>query len=84
MEGKSPLLAFILNTVLPGVGYIYIGKRMRIAVPIVILNVFYLGLIIGWGVMGRVYQYGDLELIDGLAIGLIFGYDAYKVCLESD
>ncbi|MBI5803178.1 hypothetical protein HY448_00650 [Candidatus Pacearchaeota archaeon] len=74
-QKKSPWLAAILNFLLFGLGYIYVGKRVAFGIGLIIATIIYTGLT--WN-----YEYTWVDLMFGVAIGLLFAYDGYKTAEE--
>jgi len=77
-KDKSPLLAAILNFIIYGIGYLYLGKRKE----------FGYILVVSW-IIAAVSGLGGvnpLQLPPGLYIseiilGIAFAYDAYKLAV---
>ena len=72
---KSPWLAAIFNFLLPGLGYIYSGKRVFFGAGILIVSV-----LLYWGI-----SFQDLPLIvwvDSLLMAFLFAFDGYQTAEE--
>ncbi len=68
---KKPWLAALLNIALPGLGYVYAGKRNVLGIGLVVTSVF-----LYW-----VVELHDLPIyiwVDSFVTSLLFGYDVYK------
>lgn len=78
---KNPIIAAILNAIIPGVGYLYAGVRKRFAwllLIAIILTVF-----VSFDPQSSTYTETNdapmtlLEYASGLLFLVAFGYDAY-------
>lgn len=79
---KKPWLAAFLNLIVPGVGYLYLGKRKAFSVLLLIsLVVFGLAL---FSDPGLYKGYGESLLagVSGFIVGLAFAVDAYLMAKE--
>ena len=70
MKRKSPILAAILNLILPGVGYLYVGSRIIFAVMLFIG--YLLAIFATWS-----KDFGGLELMAGGIVTVAFAIDAW-------
>ncbi len=71
---KKPWVTAVLNFLLPGLGYVYVGKRVGFGIGLILSS------LILWGV-----SLGDLPpvvWIDGIIIAFLFAYDGYKTAEE--
>ena len=79
---KTPWLAALLNFLIPGVGYIYTGKRVWFGILLIIWQ------ILGFFVASSFFPYPEgynpwqMDLAAQLLISLIFAYDGYKTAEE--
>ena len=71
MKRKSPILAAILNLLLPGVGYLYVGRRITFGV---LLFIGYLLAI--FATLSR--DFSGLELVASAIIIVAFAIDAWS------
>ena len=74
-QSKNPLVAAILNFILYGLGYVYVGKRVGFGIGLLLSSI-----LLYWGV-----SIGDLPpvvLIDGIIMAFLFAYDGYKTAEE--
>lgn len=71
MRRKNPLLAAILNFVLPGVGYLYAGRRIVFAVLLFIGNI--LGIYAAFDM-----NIGAAYFIAAVIISVAFALDAWN------
>jgi len=72
---KNPLIAMILNLLLPGLGYVYIGKRIAFGIGLTFLGI----------TMGFVSIYAELPrvvFIEALAGALLFALDGWNTAKE--
>ncbi len=72
---KKPWLAAILNFLVAGLGYIYVGKRVGFGVGMIAVTIIYLGLT--WN-----YEYPPIDWLVGIALALLFAYDGYTTAEE--
>lgn len=75
-EKKKPWLAALLNFVVPGLGYVYAGKR----------QIFGIGLVI-WGIIALGWYFTSKETslllaVDSFVISILLAYDGYKTAEE--
>ena len=79
---KNPIIAAVLNTLFPGVGYLYAGVRKYFALLLIIGIV--LSVLASFDPQSAWYVDGDevsmtlMENISTLLILAAFGYDAYN------
>ena len=74
---KNVWLAAILNLLLPGLGYIYTGRRVVFVSTIILLSIFYVSATLD----------ADMTTIDwlvGIPLSLLFAYDGYKTAEEAN
>ena len=74
-ENKNPIAAALLNFVLPGLGYVYTGKRMG----------FGIGLILSSIILYSGFSLADIPMIvwiDAFVLDILFAYDGYKTAEE--
>ncbi len=72
---KYPWLAAILNFIIPGLGYLYTGKRMIFGGGLILLSVIYVSSTLN----------ADMTYLDwavGIPLSLLFAYDGYQTALE--
>ena len=72
---KKPWVAAVLNFILYGLGYVYVGKRVGFGIGLLLS-----GIILYWGV-----SIGDLPAvvwIDSIILAFLFAYDGYKTAEE--
>jgi len=72
---KNPWLSAILNFILPGLGYVYVGKRVGFGIGLVV-----------WGAI-LLYSIATIELhpvvwLDAFVMDILFAYDGYKTAEE--
>ena len=72
---KKPWVAALLNILLPGLGYVYVGKRSGFGIGIILTAV-----LLYWGVTFR--DLPTVVWIDGFVMALLFAYDGYKDAQE--
>ncbi len=72
---KYPWLAAILNLLLPGLGYLYAGKRMIFGGGLIILSIIYASFTLN-------AEMANIDWIIGLLLSLLFAYDGYQTALE--
>ncbi len=80
---KNPWIAAILNLVLPGVGYLYVGKKhIFVSIGFLTTNLF-------WILFATPIEIKDLAIVNKyitmfiIALSLIvFAFDAYKDSVE--
>ncbi|MEM2193655.1 MAG: hypothetical protein QXY40_00840 [Candidatus Methanomethylicia archaeon] len=58
MRRVNPILAAILNFIVPGLGFIYIGRRLLVAVGLILISV---------SIIGAMLDYKDLTFTDLIA-----------------
>ncbi|RLG12550.1 MAG: hypothetical protein DRN71_05965 [Candidatus Nanohalarchaeota archaeon] len=72
---KKPWLAAILNLLLSGLGYVYVGKRVGFGIALVL-----------WGVilfaMMSSQQIPPMMWLDSFVLSILFAYDGYKTAQE--
>jgi hypothetical protein len=74
---KSPRIAAILNFVLPGLGYIYVGKRLVFGVGLALLSIII-------GIYWMFFEIPFIMLVDSLAVEILLAYDGYKTAEEKN
>jgi len=77
-EIKKPLVAAILNFVIPGLGYLYVGKRKNFGVLLIIATILSIILTatIEWSLQ-------DTLSLPGTIVAMFaFAYDGYKTAEE--
>ena len=74
MRSKSRVLAALLNFLMPGVGYLYVGRRVAFGV------VLFLGELVAWtGVaVGESNSFGLIFLLGAVLLSLAFAGDAWS------
>lgn len=72
MKRKNPLLAAILNFLLPGVGYLYAGRRIVFAV------LLFIGNILGIYAVFDIDGIGAIYFIAAVIISAAFALDAWN------
>lgn len=77
-ESKNPLAAFFLNFLIWGLGYLYVGERVRVGWVLLILEFTLLGLVYNLlnFVFGVSFRFPSIIL---LTVGLILASDAYRL-----
>lgn len=73
-NNKNPILAGILNLIVPGLGYVYVGKRLVLGVGLI------LSLFLWFGI-----DFSNIPLwiqIDSIIMAFLFAYDGYKTAEE--
>lgn len=78
---KSPGLAAFLNVIIPGVGYLYVGKRTEFGTLLIISTI--IAMVSGTGNI----SVGDIPI--GLFLSyfvslIAFGYDGFKIAKETN
>jgi len=74
---KNRWLALILNFVIPGLGWFYVGsKRPLITIPLIVAWI--IGVFIGWNSEEVLNLNDSIAVILELIIGLFFGLDAFQ------
>lgn len=68
---KKPWLAAILNFLLPGLGYVYVGKRSAFGIGLVLTSV-----LLWWGV--GIDDMPPITWVDGLITSILLAYDGYN------
>ena len=71
---KNSWVAAILNFILPGLGYVYTGKRIEFGVGLILWGVFSF-------IAGFIYGFNSLYILD-IFLSLLFAYDGYKTAEE--
>ena len=71
MKRKSPILAAVLNLLLPGVGYLYVGRRITFGVLLFIG--YLLAIFATWS-----RDFSGLELVASVIIIVAFAIDAWS------
>ncbi len=71
MVRKNPTLAAILNFIIWGVGYIYLGKKLNFAIILVIAEMVFVG-------SAFIEPWPTLLTVGLLVASIAFAYDAYK------
>lgn len=77
-KDRRPLIAAVLNGVLPGLGYLYLDKRKLFAVLVLIGHVLFWAVDFG----GFPGSNGDFVEIGNLLIRIGFIVDAYQLAKE--
>lgn len=72
---KKPILAGFLNFLLPGLGYVYAGKRINFGISLILFSLIYISVTFNQALTGQDYFFG-------IILGLIFAYDGYKTAEE--
>ncbi|OGI71102.1 hypothetical protein A3B84_03015 [Candidatus Nomurabacteria bacterium RIFCSPHIGHO2_02_FULL_35_13] len=79
---KKPWLACVLNIVLPGVGYIYVGNRVVFGILLFISN------LIVWTSSVSLSEFSNsaigIMVISGIVMIIAFAYDGYKDAQETN
>jgi len=78
-EKKSAGLAAFLNVILPGIGYLYLGKRKTFGIVVLI------GYALGWlstFIFGAVEDADALYYFSNLLLIVAFGIDGYSQAKE--
>jgi len=78
--GKSPWLAAILNFLLIGLGYVYVGKRIGFGIALVLWSVIVYGATMSTPMF--YLQMSPLILLDSFVFSVLFAYDGYKTAQE--
>lgn len=76
-EMKKPWVAALLNFLIAGLGYLYVGKRVGFGVGLVLWEVTFLGL-------SATNELSAIELLSMIMLGLIFAYDGYATAKEAN
>lgn len=80
LKRKKPWLAAILNIIILGLGYIYIGVKRNFAILLII------GVILSFFVKFDLMNLPTKDIVLFLSIGIIFsiafGYDAYQEAIK--
>ncbi len=76
---KAPWVVAILNFLLPGLGYLYLGKRTAFGVGLVIWLCIMTGLSLS---QGTSLLNNTRDILEGLILGILFAYDGYKTAQE--
>jgi len=72
---KNPWVAAVLNFLLPGLGYVYVGKRVGFGTGLLLSSIF-----LYWGIsLGNLTP---IVLIDSIILTLLFAYDGYRTAEE--
>lgn len=72
---KSEWGAAVLNFVLPGLGYVYVGKRMVFGIGLILTSVLIISMSFNLNMSGVLY-------LDSFLTALLLGYDAYTDAKE--
>ena len=73
MKRKSPILAAVLNFLFPGVGYLYVGRRVTFAV------LLFIGYLFGiFAFFIEEFRFGGLELVSSTVVAIAFAIDAWS------
>ena len=74
MKSKSRVLAALLNFLMPGVGYLYVGRRVGFGV------VLFLGELLAWiGIaVGESNSFGMIFVFGAVLLSLAFAGDAWN------
>jgi hypothetical protein len=75
MKQKKPWLAALLNILLPGLGYVYAGKRTGFGIGIILTSLF-----LFWGISFQ--DLPGMVWVDSFIMSLLFAYDGYKDAQE--
>jgi len=81
---KNPWVAAILNFIIPGLGYLYVGKKhVLVSVGFIIVNLLSaLFLSVPIEDLSYIDKYLDLGVPIVILVSLIFSFDAYQDGLE--
>ncbi len=74
-QNKNPWLAAVFNLLLPGVGYVYAGKRMIFGAGLALLSI----------VIGIYWLFFEIPFImwaDSLIVTILLAYDGYETAKE--
>lgn len=74
---KNPGWAAFLNFFIPGLGYVYAGKRMGFGIGLVFWDSILLGLVF---ILPQ--QQTVSFILDGIVMAILFAYDGYKTAQE--
>lgn len=72
---KNPWAVAILNFLLPGLGYVYVGKRVGFGIGLIISSIILLPSVI-------LTEMPPIIWLDGLIMCILFAYDGYKTAEE--
>jgi len=72
---RKPWLAALLNLLLPGLGYVYTGKRVGFGV-----GILFTSLILFYGVPSSAIS--NILWLDSFIMALLFAYDGYRTAEE--
>ncbi|MCK4997152.1 hypothetical protein KAS08_02515 [Candidatus Pacearchaeota archaeon] len=76
-NAKKPVLAGFLNLIVPGLGYVYAGKRINFGIALIIFSVFYVG-----ATINQIATFEDYFF--GIILSFIFAYDGYRTAKEKN
>ncbi|MDB5187159.1 MAG: hypothetical protein JWM07_631 [Candidatus Saccharibacteria bacterium] len=81
-QPKNPVLAAVLNVLIPGIGYLYVGVRTKFAIMLIAASI--VGIAATFDPQSFMYFGGEtppkMSLIDSLSLLIVtvaFAYDAY-------
>ncbi len=74
---KNPWIAAVLNFVLPGLGYIYVGKRLVFGVGLALLSIII-------GIYWIFFEIPFIMIVDSLVVEFLLAYDGYKTAEEKN
>lgn len=77
---KSPWLAALLNFILPGLGYLYIGKRLLFGLFIALSFLFVIADFLIYDIVYPELTY--ISILSSLLTLIAFAYDGYKTAEE--
>jgi len=81
---KSPILAGILNFLLYGIGYLYLGKRKVFGIVLFLGDVAFFAAT-GYAAIAQIsisQTYVNINSIGFVIIGVALGYDAYQLARQ--
>ena len=77
---KKPWVAATLNAILPGLGYLYVGKRKNFGVMLIVAAI----LIMIIPSTGEWSSQDTLSLPSAIVVMLAFAYDGYRTAEEAN
>jgi MFS family permease len=78
---KIPWLAALLNFIIPGVGYVYAGKRVGFGVGLIVWSILSF-IIYSFFPYPEGYNPWQADFLVQFLICLVFAYDGYKTAEE--
>lgn len=75
MNIKKPWLAALLNIILPGLGYVYVGKRILFG-----YGILFSSIMMSWG-----FSFEKIPIfvwVSSIIADMLFAYDSYKDAQE--